>query len=76
MSEEQKAEPLLLVFAAWTFALGVWWISDEGLGFGIVWLVMTLALLATWYVRRRPGKTPWWARSLRWSDVRSRLRRT
>lgn len=78
MSEEREtgSGALLLVLGAWALGLGVWWAVDGRPDVGGAWFAMAASLLLAWEVRRRTGRTPWWARRVRLADVRSRLRRT
>jgi hypothetical protein len=57
------------------FALGAWWIADGRLALGVVWCAIGLISVAAWSVRRRPGPTPWWARTYRFPDRRPRRAR-
>lgn len=75
MDEDPKPDVLTLVQAAGGALLGVWWISDGVVGLGVAWSGFAILSLASWFVRRRPGRTPWWARTVSWAGVRSRLRR-
>jgi hypothetical protein len=62
MSGERGEGYFSLVLAFAFFAFGMVSVLTGSVGPGVLWLVIGPAYAAQWYVRRRPGPTPRWAR--------------